>query len=311
MKAVSVIIPVFNNQQTLVRALLSVVEDPIVREVIIVDDGSSDGSLELAFELARNYKIVKVLQHKDGQNSGACASRNLGLANAQSDWIQFLDADDEILPEKMSGQLKMAKEEIPFVVGNSIHEFPNGRRHFRKADKNIWKGLIRSKLGDTCANLWNRKFLLEVGGWDEKLSSSQEYNLMFRLITLQPKVVFDERYLTKIYKTEFSISTDPSKKQQRVRNWLELRDQMRLNLIKNGKFDIRNRYHWSGAVGVFCEEMGINYPNQIDSTYFFLYKTNLKIKRTGLIIIKAIVRLKIKILTSFKMFYKKWNLDMF
>lgn len=299
MSSVSVIIPVYNSHETLERAVASVIHEPLVSEVLIVDDGSTDGSLELALGLAERFSVVRVLQHPKGSNKGACASRNLGLAHAQSDWIQFLDSDDELLSGKIGGQLELASSEVAFVVGNSIHVFPDGREHFRKADKKIWKGLIRSKLGDTCANLWNKKFLLEIGGWDEKLSSSQEYNLMFRLIKVQPKVAFDERYLTKIYKTEFSISTDPQKQHQRVRNWLDLRDQMRLNLLKEGKFDFRNRYYWSGAVGVFCEEMGINYPNYIDSNYLFLYKTNLKIKRAGLIFLKGIVRLKSKKLISF------------
>ncbi|MEX2567505.1 MAG: glycosyltransferase family 2 protein, partial [Cyclobacteriaceae bacterium] len=91
---VTVIIPVYNNQDTIERAVLSVVNDPFVSEVLIVDDGSEDNSFLISQKLANKKPLIKVLHHPNRENKGASASRNLGLANATSDWIQFLDADD-------------------------------------------------------------------------------------------------------------------------------------------------------------------------------------------------------------------------
>lgn len=279
MTSISVIIPVFNNQATLKRAVLSVIEVPVVSEVIIVDDGSKDDSLSVARNLAENHKKIKILFHPNNQNRGAAASRNLGLSHTISDWIQFLDADDELLNGKLEGQINLVASETVIVVGNSIHVFPDGRRHHRKSDKDIWRGLIRSKLGDTCANLWNKKFLLMVGGWDEKLSSSQEYDLMFRLITRQPYVVFDKRSLTLIHKTENSISTDPDKKVQRFENWFDLRNKIRKHLIEHKQFHLFNKYYWSGAVGIFSDQNQMDLPIHLNKWFYRLYKLEILIKR--------------------------------
>lgn len=276
---VSVIIPVFNNIKTLEKAVNSVLFEPAVKEIFIVDDGSKDGSKELGLELGHTYSHIKVLEHKGKKNRGAAASRNLGLTHASFDWVQFLDADDELLPNKIPGQLNLAKKDFPFIVGNSVHLFPNGRKHFRKADNDIWKGLIRSKLGDTCANLWNRNFLLEVGGWDESLTSSQEYDLMFRLLILHPKIVFDNRYLTNIYHSVNSISTNVEKKNERMKNWVDLRVKIRNHLQKNNSFGIKYQYYWAGAVGIFCHNQGCAFPSHFNFIFFRLYNLDMTLRK--------------------------------
>ncbi|WP_162417429.1 glycosyltransferase family 2 protein [Cyclobacterium roseum] len=279
MKQVSVIIPVFNNQKTLERAIFSVLNDPLVSEVIIVDDGSTDGSYTLSQELAEKFPAVCLLAHRNRENKGAAASRNLALTKAKSNWIQFLDADDELINGKLEGQINLVSSEIAFVVGNSVHVFPDGRGHNRTSDKYIWKGLIRSKLGDTCSNLWNKKYLLMVGGWNENLSSSQEYELMFRLVTRQPNIVYDRRYLTLIHKTENSISTDPNKKMQRISNWLDLRNRIRRHLIENGQFHLYNKCYWSGAVGIFCDQNQMDFPITVNKVMYKMYKIEISIKK--------------------------------
>ena len=257
---------------------MSVVSDPFVSEIFLVDDGSNDNSFFVSQQLASKYEIANVLHHPNHENMGAAATRNLGLANAKSEWIQFLDADDEILKGKLKGQIEIINSNIAFIVGNSIHIFPDSRKHFRKSDKEIWKGLIRSKLGDTCSNLWNKKYLLMVGGWDEDLSSSQEYDLMFRLLTIHPIVVFDKRYLTLIHKTKNSISTLSDRNYQRSNNWLYLRNKIRKHLLENKQFNLFNKYYWSGAVGIFCDQNQINFPIQVNKWFYNLYKLEISIK---------------------------------
>ncbi|MBN7800179.1 glycosyltransferase family 2 protein [Algoriphagus aestuariicola] len=284
---ISVIIPVFNSVTTLERAVRSVIDSASVLEVIIVDDGSSDGSIELAQDLSRRFEQVMLVQHPNGRNRGGCASRNLGLACSKGSWIQFLDADDEILVDKIAGQIELVSEHSPFVVGNSIHVFPDGRRHFRKADRDVWKGLIRGKLGDTCANLWNRCSLVEVGGWDESLSSSQEYDLMFRLVCINPNVIFDSRFMTLIHKTLNSVSTNLENAKFRNFNWLSLRERIRLYLVDQGIFDLRKKYFWSGAVGNFCREQGAVLPEKVNFFFCKIYYIELQLRRKAYQIISS------------------------
>lgn len=278
-KLISVIIPVYNNQDTLERAVLSVIHEPPVSEVIIVDDGSTDKSFSIAQSLVAKYPFIKLIFHPAHINRGAAASRNLGLAHCHADWVQFLDADDELLPGKLVAQMDLIAAGVSLVVGNSIHVFPDGRRHFRKSDQDIWKGLIRSKLGDTCANLWNRNYLLAVGGWNEQLGSSQEYDMMFRLLSRFPEVVFDSRYLTLIHKTAYSISTNPKTREQRINNWLELRERIRVFLVQKRVFTLKYRYWWAGAVGVFCIDSHVQIPATVSPFYLFLYRAELKAKK--------------------------------
>jgi len=287
MITVSVIIPVYNGKSTLGRAVMSVVNEPQVSEILIIDDGSTDGSDIIAEDYSNKYTNIRFLHHPNRENKGAAASRNLGLANASSDWIQFLDADDELLKGKLSGQINMISPELALIIGNSIHVFPDGRKHLRKADIDMWKGLIRSKLGDTCANLWRKEFLVKVGGWDERLSSSQEYDMMFRLVSSFPNVVFDNRYLTLIHKSENSISTHPLRKVQRIKNWIDLRQRIRVFLIRNNAFGLKNKYNWSGAVGLFCDVNEVKYPSEINRFFYGIYKMEIDIKQKLHQIIKA------------------------
>lgn len=279
MITVSVIIPVYNSKATLGRAVMSVVNEPQVSEILIIDDGSTDGSIEIAKNFSYKYSNIKILHHPNRENKGAAASRNLGIAHATSDWIQFLDADDELRKGKLSGQINMISPELALIIGNSIHVFPDGRKHYRKADIDIWKGLIRSKFGDTCANLWNKKYLQEVQGWDESLGSSQEYDMMFRLVSHFPTVAFDNRYLTLIHKTENSISTHPDKKEQRIKNWIDLRQKIRMFLIKNKEFGIKYQFNWSGSVGLFCDVNGVKYPSEMNRFFYRIYKIEIEIKQ--------------------------------
>ncbi|MBA9076981.1 glycosyltransferase family 2 protein [Rufibacter quisquiliarum] len=104
---VSVIIPVYNAAQYLQRSVESALLQPETGEVILIDDASKDNSLEVCFELARRSEKVKVFQHPDKANHGAAATRNIGLRNAQFDYIAFLDADDYFLENRFAKAIEV------------------------------------------------------------------------------------------------------------------------------------------------------------------------------------------------------------
>ncbi len=97
---VSVIIPVYNGAVFIEKAVQSTVNIPETGEVLLVDDGSTDNSLAVCRELADRYAKVRVLQHANGKNQGAAATRNLGIVNAACEFVSFLDADDYYLPNR-------------------------------------------------------------------------------------------------------------------------------------------------------------------------------------------------------------------
>ena len=96
---ISVIIPLYNKEKTIVHTLSTVMSQTYkCFEVIVVNDGSSDDSVQLINDNFSDSRIRIISQ----ENSGVSVARNKGVEEAKGDWIAFLDADDEWLPDYLS-----------------------------------------------------------------------------------------------------------------------------------------------------------------------------------------------------------------
>lgn len=124
---VSVVLPFLDELRFLEGAVATVRAQLEVRwELVLVDDGSTDGSGELADQLAAGDPArVRVVRHPGGQNRGLAASRNLGLAHAGASAIAFLDADDRWDPAKLGVQLAQlaAHPAVAMVCSPARYEF--------------------------------------------------------------------------------------------------------------------------------------------------------------------------------------------
>lgn len=108
---ISVVIPVYNAGRFLEDSVRSVLKQPEVKEILLVDDGSKDDSLEICKNLSsRHQDLIKVFRHQNGENRGAAASRNLGIINAQMEYIAFLDADDIYLEARFEQTATLFKQ---------------------------------------------------------------------------------------------------------------------------------------------------------------------------------------------------------
>jgi glycosyltransferase involved in cell wall biosynthesis len=107
---ISVIIPVYNAEKYLKRAVESALKQKETYEIILVEDCSSDNSLKICKELEEKYGKVKLLRHPNAQNKGAGATRNLGIKKATQKWISFLDADDYYLPGRFAEAKKIIEK---------------------------------------------------------------------------------------------------------------------------------------------------------------------------------------------------------
>ena len=119
---VSVIIPSYNGSGLVVKAINSVLAQNISdMEILVVDDGSTDDTARLVKENFHDAR-VHLLQHPDGKNHGACASRRLALSVAQGNYIAFLDADDYYLPDKLSKHIALldSHKEAVLIHGPAI-----------------------------------------------------------------------------------------------------------------------------------------------------------------------------------------------
>ena len=113
MPQISVVIPTHNRQQTIARAINSVLKQTYpVAEIIVVDDASSDETA--AVVRALESKKIKYIQMD--RNRGGAVARNLGINAANGDWIAFLDSDDEWLPSKLYRQLAGFEEQNSSVI---------------------------------------------------------------------------------------------------------------------------------------------------------------------------------------------------
>lgn len=131
-REVSVIIPVYNRRELITRAVDSVLTQTLPpTEIILVDDGSTDGTREIVENLAaRNPNVCLIVQ----ANAGSSAARNRGIEAAKGEWIAFLDSDDVWIPEKLANSFALVEREpdIDFVHTNWLAHYPDGRREAGK-----------------------------------------------------------------------------------------------------------------------------------------------------------------------------------
>lgn len=128
---VSVVIPTFNRKHTLNRALDSVVAQTYTDwEIILVDDGSTDGTESLASEytirLGEKFDYIQQEEH-----AGCCAARNRGIEESRGKYIAFLDSDDEFIPNKLERQLELfeADPDLGFVYSDFSYVDLDGNFH--------------------------------------------------------------------------------------------------------------------------------------------------------------------------------------
>lgn len=266
---ISVVIPCFNSEQFIVRAIESVLKQTYKNyEIILVDNNSSDNTISIIYDYKNRYPgIINVLHE---YKKGAPSARNKGLCEAKGDWIQFLDSDDELLPTKLEEQMDVAPSfEGDVVVGGSYtckvinNKLCKSRRHVETND--VWKGLLTSKLGITSANLWRRKALLAVEGWDENKNSSQEYDLLFRLLKNNATIGFCPTPLTIVHINPNSISNSQNDNRivEIINNSVTLRLEIKNYLKSKNKLTRELRQ----AADIYIYSLLISYSSMI-SVYF-------------------------------------------
>lgn len=141
---VSIIIPVYNREKFIENAVESCVHLPQTGEILIIEDGSTDGTLQIIRNIENKYSKVKILQHNDGKNHGCSASRNLGIIKAKYEYISFLDSDDRYLPNRFNNEERLFLEnsDIDGIYGITNIVFDNQitkENFFKSFDNDICK----------------------------------------------------------------------------------------------------------------------------------------------------------------------------
>lgn len=190
---VSAIIPTYNRQQSVLRAIASALDQTRPpAEVIIVDDGSTDGTAE-AIESCYGSR-VRLFRQK---NQGVSAARNLGVRQAQGEWVAFLDSDDFWLPSKLQRQLEAlralgsdfgASFTNATITGDPAIMVPafelvglESRSSFDATRDPT--SYVLAKRNPICIQslLVQRALLVELGGFDQHMFVAEDTDLLFRL----------------------------------------------------------------------------------------------------------------------------------
>jgi glycosyltransferase involved in cell wall biosynthesis len=194
MMLVSIIIPCYNVEKYISECIESALKQTYGNiEIICVDNNSTDNTSKLIKDYSARYPQRVIAESE--KKKGAPSARNKGLKVAKGEWIQFLDADDLLLPGKIEHQMEiiLSSSGIDFIAGSFIKRSVNNiNRETILNDQDAFKALFVTKLGNTCANLFRSSAINEIGGWNEEMKSSQESDLMFRLLRNSKHVAFDQ-----------------------------------------------------------------------------------------------------------------------
>ena len=196
---ISVVIPAYNAGRFLARTIDSVLAQTCgAQEIIVVDDGSTDDTAEVA----RTYgsKIRYIAQ----ANAGASVARNTGIEAAAGEWIAFLDADDEWLPEKLAKQTELLKKnpDLVWTTGNFIRCACNSNRrgpHLnpgraemmlegKEFCEDYFAALPRGLDGWTGMMLIRRDVLFEAGLFRPGQLRANDYDMWWRIAYRWPKI---------------------------------------------------------------------------------------------------------------------------
>jgi len=149
----SIIVPAYNEANRITCFLKELVEfalqDAAMREIIVVDDGSSDHTVQLVKEMAEKYPFITLLKHD--QNRGKGAAVKLGSAEAKGDIQVFMDADGSYGPDQIVNNLKFFDEGYDVVIGSrfmegSVKDYEEGLR--RKVMRTVFNRLVHLFLFD-------------------------------------------------------------------------------------------------------------------------------------------------------------------
>jgi glycosyltransferase involved in cell wall biosynthesis len=198
---VSVLIPAFNAERWLGAAIQSALDQTWPRkEVIVVDDGSRDGTLQVARSFVSSG--VRVVTQR---NAGASAARNRALSLAQGDYIQWLDADDLLAPDKIEQQLRGAKPGATStsLLSSAYAEFYATPERARRVPTALWQDLapVDFLLARFRGNLWmspavwlvSRRLTQLAGPWDERLTLDDDGEYFSRVAAASRHIHFEGR----------------------------------------------------------------------------------------------------------------------
>ena len=187
MTRVSVVMPVFNGETYLRKAIESILGQSYADfEFVIVDDGSTDGSLEIIEDYAA--RDARIVVHKMPQNSGIVAALNAGIGAANGEYIARMDADDTSMPSRLEKQVAYLDETGIAAVGANYIKFRGDKAKGRATKRPLSSAEVKRTLPYACCLghpvvMYRKDVFDRVGGYDPNYASggAEDYDLWLRM----------------------------------------------------------------------------------------------------------------------------------
>ncbi|MCU7922572.1 MAG: glycosyltransferase [Candidatus Thiodiazotropha sp. (ex Dulcina madagascariensis)] len=196
--SLSVIIPTHNRRHTLPRALDSVlVQSFSPLEIIVVDDGSDDGTRRL---IENRYPQCGYFAQP---NQGVSSARNLGIQQAQGEWIAFLDSDDCWLPDKLRRQIELVGRSAGHRLCHTDEIWIRNDVRVNQMDKHaksgghIFQRCLALCVISPSSVMLHRSLFDEFGLFDPELPACEDYDLWLRICSREPVLFIDEPLIMK------------------------------------------------------------------------------------------------------------------
>ena len=198
--SIAAIIPAYNSARFLPEAIASVRRQTVeMAEIIIVDDGSTDDTGEVARRLGTDIRYLRQ------ENAGPSAARNTGIRAARAEWVAFLDADDQWLPEKTQRQLAALERQPALaliasdrteidaageIVVQSLFERHGLKTGFQALDgdpiPHALARLVKKNFIPTSSVLARREVIMSLGGFNTAIRFGEDWELWCRIAARHP-----------------------------------------------------------------------------------------------------------------------------
>ncbi|PJZ54644.1 glycosyltransferase family 2 protein [Leptospira adleri] len=197
---ITVVIPTYNREKKILNSIESVLrQTKVPQEILIVDDGSTDATVFSIKERFSNFlERIRILSL---EHRGVSFARNRGVEAASTDWIAFLDSDDEWLPNKLERQWDVLKKHPSIRILQSLEIWiRNGKRvnppvYLQKKDGSIFAESLEFCAVTPSSVILRKDLFWENGGMDENLPACEDYDLWLRVSAFNPVALLSEELL--------------------------------------------------------------------------------------------------------------------
>ena len=275
--SISVVIPAFNAEKFITRAINSVMAQTYLPvEIIVVDDGSKDQTYELVNCLFPSVSLYKQ------ENKGASMARNLGIKMSKGEWITFLDADDEFCPTILESYKNLLVNSslmwcsAPYFIqrhsnvrmikyrGNQLerHKIRNIFLAYKDFNAKVYSELI-----STCSVIIKKRIFTEVGLFNENLVRGEDIDMWFRIALKYPEIGYVDNIAYTYLKTNLNSITSIKRNSESLLNnvrtinhtWSQLYLQEKIkekeasHVLNNWCFRLFKSIIKSGQFGVYSK----------------------------------------------------------